>query len=396
MLIRYSVKNFQSFRDTTEVSLELNRKVQRLGWETRSKSGQRLATVVAVIGPNGAGKTALLKPIVFGAWFLGASFQAKSDAPIPIAAHFSSPNLPTELEFDAEGDDGRIWRYVLHATPQRVVHEALYQKHERFKYVFVRDWDDSSNEYSIKQQGFDFSPKEARKVRPNASLISTAAQYGVELARYLADNDIQSNIGYAGRMPFRPETELPNAARHFAANEAQRGEMVRLLRSWDLGLSDVSLRELTTQAAGEAAKKIWYPVGVHTSGKKGRHEILFHDESSGTQAAFVMLSRLLQSLSTGGLAIIDELESGLHPHMLEPILDLFANRVTNPHSAQLLFTCHAMEVLNLLHKSQVVLVEKNKNCESTAWRMDAVQGIRNDDDFYAKYMAGAYGAVPQI
>jgi hypothetical protein len=55
-----------------------------------------------------------------------------------------------------------------------------------------------------------------------------------------------------------------------------------------------------------------------------------------------------------------------------------------------------MEVLNLLHKSQVVLVEKNKNCESTAWRMDAVQGIRNDDDFYAKYMAGAYGAVPQI
>jgi hypothetical protein len=25
-----------------------------------------------------------------------------------------------------------------------------------------------------------------------------------------------------------------------------------------------------------------------------------------------------------------------------------------------------------------------------------VQGIRNDDNFYAKYMAGSYGAVPNV
>ena len=93
------------------------------------------------------------------------------------------------------------------------------------------------------------------------------------------------------------------------------------------------------------------------------------------------------------MAVIDEFENDLHPHMLEPILDLFASPVTNPHGGQLLFTCHAMEVLNVLHKSQVMLVEKSADCESTAWRMDSIQGIRTDDNFYAKYMAGAYGAV---
>lgn len=41
-----------------------------------------------------------------------------------------------------------------------------------------------------------------------------------------------------------------------------------------------------------------------------------------------------------------------------------------------------------------MLVQKNEDCESTASRMDAVEGIRNDDNYYAKYMAGAYGAVP--
>jgi hypothetical protein len=82
--------------------------------------------------------------------------------------------------------------------------------------------------------------------------------------------------------------------------------------------------------------------------------------------------------------------------MLEPILELFANPATNPRHAQLLFTCHAVEVLNLIHKSQVMLVQKNQDCESTACRLDAVAGIRNDDNFYAKYMAGAYGAVPEF
>ncbi len=396
MLIRYSFSNFQSFREPVEVSLALNGKVPQSGWESLSPSGHRLSTVMGVIGPNGAGKTALLKPVVFGAWFIAHSFQSKPDALIPLVAHFSEPNEPSEFEFEVDDYDGRLWRYVLRATRERVLHEALYQMKERYKYVFVRDWDKASNSYRIKQQNFDFDPTEARKVRPNASLISTAAQYGVELAKYLADLAVQSNIVVSGRLPYRPEIELANAAQHFAANKEQQKEMVRLLKSWDLGLSDVQLREIRVQGLGEESKKIWFPFGVHASREGKSHTLNFPDESSGTQSAFVLLSRLLQTLTIGGLAVIDEFESDLHPHMLEPILDLFANPKTNPNKAQLLFTCHATEVLSLLHKSQIMLVEKNDPCESSAWRMDAVKGIRNDDDFYSKYMAGAYGAVPQL
>jgi uncharacterized protein len=396
MLIRYSAKNFQCFHDKVEVSLAVNAKVQNLPWATESRSGLRLSTAMGAVGPNGAGKTALLKPAVFVAWFTGWSFQAKADSAIPITPHFAAAKKPTELEFDVEDDQGRLWRYVLHATPERVLHEAMYQKHERYKYLFVRDWDAATQSYDIKLQDFDFSLKEARKVRPNASLISTAAQYGVELAQYLANNHLQSNISSIGRVPFRAESDLVHAAHHFSENLSQRAEMVRLLKSWDLGLSDVELRELSIQEPGQDLKKVWFPYGIHTSRGGKRHELMLHEESSGTQGAFVLLSRLLPTLSNGGLAVIDEFESDLHPHMLEPILDLFANPLTNPHKAQLLFTCHAMEVLNLLHKSQIMLVEKGENCESTAWRMDSVSGIRNDDNFYAKYMSGAYGAVPQL
>jgi uncharacterized protein len=337
-----------------------------------------------------------LKPLVFGAWFMSNSFHTKPDTPIPIAPHFASVDEPTELEFEAEGPDSRMWRYELHTTRERVLHEALYELKERYTYVFVRDWNSKLEKYRIKQQNFDFASKEADRVRPNASLISTAAQYGVELAKYLTDMVVLSNIFDSGRLPYRPEIALPDAARHFSENAEQQQAMIRLLRSWDLGLSDVQLREIAVQDIGQEVSKVWLPFGVHASRVGKTHELSFVDESSGTQSAFVLLSRLLHALSCGGLAVIDELESDLHPHMIEPILELFANSETNRKKAQLLFTCHSAEVLGLLHKSQIMLVEKNDACESSAWRMDSVKGIRTDDNFYAKYMAGAYGAVPRL
>lgn len=397
MLHRYAFSNFQSFLDPTEVSLLLNGKVPALAWEATSLSGQRVSTVAAAVGANGSGKTSLLKPLVFAEWFIRASFHLNVDAPIPVAPHFNAPNEPTEIELEADDDQGRVWRYVVRLTPQQVMHEALYlRKSERFSYVFVRDWDDASQQYQVKQQDFGMPPAEARKVRPNASLISTAAQYGVALATYLISNSLHTNVVASGRLHFRAENDLPSAARHFAANAAQQAQMARLLKAWDFGLSDVQLRELTSQQPGGEVTKFWFPVGLHTDRSGATRELSFLEESSGTQSAFVLLSRLLPALADGGVAVIDEFENDLHPHMLEPVLDLFANPQTNPLKAQLLFTCHAMEVLNVLHKSQIVLVEKNAACESSAWRMDSVKGIRTDDNFYAKYMAGAYGAVPQL
>jgi uncharacterized protein len=172
--------------------------------------------------------------------------------------------------------------------------------------------------------------------------------------------------------------------------------MIELLRSWDLGLSDVQLREFQAPDAKGDMKPHRIALGMHRGRDQRSYLLPLLRESRGTQAAFVLLSRLIPVLEEGGLAVIDEFESDLHPHMLEPILDLFANPQTNLHNAQLIFTCHSMEVLNLLPKSQVMLTEKDEFNESHAWRLDSVEGIRSDDNFYAKYMAGAYGAVPRL
>lgn len=89
------------------------------------------------------------------------------------------------------------------------------------------------------------------------------------------------------------------------------------------------------------------------------------------------------------------MESELHPQMAIEIMRLFTDTETNPHNAQLLIATHSLEVLQYVEKNQIYLVEKN-DCVSDAWRLDEMKGVRRDDNIYARYLAGAYGAVPKF
>lgn len=394
MLRAFTLKNFQSFKESTRISLELNRHTPVDGRSFVSPLGSRLTKAAAIIGANASGKTTLIKSLVFVDWFVKHSFHARPDEPIPVEAHFSDVDEPSVFEVEFELD-GREWRYRLAVTSQRVHHESLHTRQSRaFSYVFTRDWAPERGGYVIRQQQFGLLQKEAEKVRQNASLVSTAAQYDVQLALKLASTNVFSNVHGLGRQTM-DQDQLMRASQFYARNADLRVQMATLLQQWDLGLTDVHVEShMVTNEMGKS-EEIYLPYGVHRVAAK-EHRLLFLHESSGTQGAFLLLSRILPALKAGGLVVIDELEADLHPHMLTPLLDLFFSSRTNPHNAQIVFTCHSMEVLSLLHKAQVVLVEKNDNCESDAWRLDAVKGVRADDNLYAKYMAGAYGAVPRI
>ena len=396
MLHSYRFSNFFSFKDPTEVSFRLSRHApaDNLSFESEIGDRDRLTKLLAVLGPNGSGKTNLIKPVAFVHWFLGSSFQFDPKRNIPIEPHFSSPNEPSSFEFEAEYD-GLLWRYTLEATKERVLKEALYKKTSRqFSYVFIREWQPDEKSYSIKQNEFGFLPAEAQKVRENASLIATAAQYQVPVAAAFANASVCSNVVATGRN--RLSIDHFRAAANFFADEPSHATLMStLLHEWDLGLERIEISKVKTTDKDGVEKEINLPLGFHHVNGKSI-PLTLHQESSGTQAAFVLLSYLLPTLATGGLASIDEMESDLHPHMLAPILKLFIDPKTNPRNAQLLFTCHSVDILNQLHKAQVVLVEKDRHCNSEAWRLDSVKGLRADDNLYAKYKAGAYRAIPRL
>jgi hypothetical protein len=389
MLHRYTFRNFCSFEEETLVDFQMPKTLRGPG-----VSEDRLSKILAVVGANGSGKTNLIKALTFINWFVSRSFRHAPEDLIPFEQHFFStdPSSSFEVELFVGGE---TWRYVLELTLKRVLHEALYRLNPTnyFSYVFKRNW--NGNSYDVDQQGFGMAPAEARKVRENASLISTAAQYNVPIALMMASLAVFSNVVQTGRVHL-DFALLLEAAEVFRRDDSLQKQMASLLREWDLGLSGVVLRELEFRESGKAeAVKRHVPFGAHSDGEHVAERIL-DSESSGTQGAFVLLSHVLPALAAGGVAIIDELEADLHPRMLTPVMDLFLSPQTNPRNAQVIFTCHAAEILNLLQKPQVMLVEKDERGRSESWRLDSVQGVRKDDNLYAKYMAGAYGAVPRI
>jgi AAA domain, putative AbiEii toxin, Type IV TA system len=399
MLHSYAFSNFRSFRDRVEVSLKLAENASVNGWDRMPPFGQRLTTAMAVLGANASGKTSLIQPLAFLAWFIPHSFNAKPDERVPITPHVTAPEEPTEFEIIGETADEpeTLWRYRLGITIRKVISESLERRTRRGQWHVVFDRTLASNDkYNVTQHGFDLDQSQAESVRPNVSLISWAAQFGVPLAQRLASMRVLTNINYGGKVLLPREHVIDYCTQFYAQNEELQARMRSLIARLDLGLSDILFREHEVLDARGEKTKHWFAFGKHLD-PKGQTEYLlpFSEESSGTKTAFMLLTQILSALETGGLVVWDELESDLHPHMLEPLLDLFSNSDTNRFNAQIIFTCHAVEVLRILQKSQVMLVEK-EGLESSAWRLDTLEGVRSDENRVSKYLAGAYGAVPRI
>lgn len=363
-------------------------------------TGDRLSKLVAVIGPNASGKTNVLKVLAFMRWFIASSFSEQHpNDEIPLEPHFfgEKTNTTFQIQFDHYGE---LYRYDLVLNRKRVIHEALFIKTSKlFSYIFKRMWDEDEQTYTILQKGFGFDRKEAAKVRSNASLIATAAQYGVESATQMqqAFMKIFTNVNSLGRVaPASTIDELLEVAEVFQHNQILGRQASELLCKLDLGLREVIIKsETITDPKTQKSMDINVPYGVHRKGKLEKQLELWR-ESSGTQRAYTLLSHLLPALSLGGVAVIDELEADLHPDMLVPLLELFIDPATNPKQAQIIFSSHSHEILEMLSKDQVLLVEKDSQGSSDAWLLSNVEGVRRDDNLYAKYRAGAYGAVPDL
>lgn len=389
MIRSFEFSNFYSFADPAVVSFDVGQQPTKSGYDLTYCDGSRGNRVLGLVGANGSGKSQLLRVLAFLAWFVRDSFQTlEPEKPIPYQAHrrFASKPSDFRLLFDMEGEE---YRYELTLHEGTVAKEALYLRtSSKFSYVFIRERLEAGG-YAFKQQGFGLNK---HAVRNNVSVIAAAhmqdSALAARLVRYF--KQFTSNLNMLGRAHLNP-TQLAESARFFRSEPTLHDEATALLRRFDLGLDDVTIRDMEGVLDTGEKNTIPLPFGQHGTGTDG-FELSFFEESSGTQALYVLLQRLLLVLKNGGVAVIDELDSDLHAHMLEPLLDLFRFEHTNPHQAQLLFSCHSPEILNLLSKHQVCLVQKEAHC-SDVWRLDEVVGLRADDNLYAKYMSGALGGV---
>jgi hypothetical protein len=409
MIHSFTFRNFCSFEDETALSFVVGEQAPDTHAFFPGAHGRRLSKVMAVLGANASGKTNLLKAYAFLCWFVRESFGETEAYVPPLFESFAftkdpSPDSEFAIEFEAEG---ALYRYRVRLDTKCVIEETFEWRPPekvKFRYLLKRTLTSKERErYDIKTQDPNVPDQVVTGLaRPNCSLVSALLHTGHGRTRHLAQLDrefrqVVCNVTFVGRRPisFSHFMHL-DLTKRFKSNKGLMQDVACLLSPYDLGLAGLTLGEVRLAMDGQTEPRTFdVPLVIHNvDGAEYGHALPF--ESSGTQNMCRLLANCLPILHDGGMAVLDEFEADLHPRMVPELVNLFLNPGTNPGNAQLLFSCHATSVLQELDKTQVYLVEKDERCRSHGWRLDEVQGVRRDDNLYAKYMAGAYGAVPNL
>ncbi|MES3032002.1 MAG: ATP-binding protein [Patescibacteria group bacterium] len=401
MIHKLSFTNFYSFKDTVTIDFVVDKNAPDTDSYFTDAYGERISKIMTIVGANASGKTNLLKSVVFLKWFIINSFTGL--APKDNISRRFKPFLfrnqkevsSFEIIFEIVDE---IYEYKLELTNERVIKEGLRVKSKETKKwsaIFDRQFKEGTKEYETNFGKLDVPSDFDKIVRENSSVLSAARQinnpYAVKIVDYFSK--IQSNIDEADT-PNKSNSQSIYSATEFFQNKPEMKEKAeKILQRFDLGISKVSIQKFFKADS----TPIYIPMAHHKHSDNDQESALtIFEESGGTRNLFVLLKDILAALETGDTVVFDELDNNLHPLMVPEIINLFRSKNHNPKNAQIFFSTHNVQILNELDKPQIVIVEKNEKNISEAWKLTDIEGVRPDDNYYAKYLAGVYGGIPKF
>ena len=392
MIIQFSIENFLSLKEQNTLSLVATplREEATLTENVLipiNDTGISLLKSALILGPNASGKSNVIKAFDFFKRFIINSFkdvQAGEEIEVEnFRLDVQSASEPTSLELIFICGENQF-RYGFNVTREKVQDEWLYRKTSRKRAkeveLFLRE-----------DGGFKVHPSmpllqdivNRRMVRPNALLLSAAAQFNdaaaVEIIGWLTDTTVMSCS--------EEERNWKDALRHFD-DEAMRERIVAFSRYADLGIEDieksgdrVTSRHNQYDAEGRVAQSVSFP--------------FLDNESEGTIKYFSLAYPIIEALDHGKRLIVDEFDSKMHPLLTERVISLFNSKETNPHGAQLIFTAHDSNLLSSgsFRRDQVWFTEKDRLGASKLFSL-AEYTVRSGASFEKGYLAGKYGATP--
>lgn len=413
MILSYKVKNFYSIgKDGATVNFLVDGNAPKTDLYIsvgKKTSTNRASLIETVIGPNASGKTRLLQGLAFMKHLISYSYQATPNIPLSpswFEPHRNSAKANSEISCRFTISN-RLFEYSLVFNSLIILEEKIKEYSLTNKRITAKNI--ASRKWNIKDKKYIFTDKclgitSAIELRKNASMIASAMHKDepTELTKLISDywtnNVIFYNLccfGNAEDTNNYLSNNYNNSVKKLLdpKNSKIKDAVKDILSQYDIGFNDFYSKEFEIPNKG----KLSIFGAVHKFEDK-KFNILLDEESSGTKRLISILSDILTALAvkSGGIAIIDEIDAFLHPDIVEALVNLFVYPETNPNHAQILFSTHDHRLLESLDRQQIILTEKNKFGETESWRLDEMKDVKSTDNYYIKYITGAYGGRPKI
>lgn len=402
MLLQFSIKNFRTFKDKATLSLIAS----NYDKDTREHEnivingifGLRLLKSAVIYGANASGKSKLLDAFAFMRYFvINSSKESQKGEAIkiePFRLDQSSKNEPTEFEVIFIHNKV-LFRYGFEVTKERIISEWLFYKPKTKEIeLFYRE----GNEYKIHNRNFSKGDTVVKEglVRDNALLISVAAQFNeksaIEVLEWFEKNRVISGLY---------DAEYRDNTVNKLSNKSNKNRVLKFLKAADIGIEDL---EILTINSGQFKESPFSTVLIIKNTYEDKNKIgttpffLSLDESEGTRKYFYILGPVIDALEDGGILIVDELDSKLHPNLVCKIVALFNSKEFNKNNAQLIFNTHDTNLLSsgLFRRDQIWFTNKNKYGEAKLYSLADFKSdeVRKTEPFEDNYINGKYGAVP--
>lgn len=385
MIRKIEFDNFYSFKDKQVIDFTTSKK--KGGIYYTSFDGVQITKVMGLIGPNNSGKTNVAKLFGFLKFFFTVPTRDETESEdTGYKAYEFGDNGITKIKVEFETDQ-YLCLYNLELCPKKIFREKMeikkLQKYSKFITLFDRDDGHISvNNTYVK----GVTKKRLESIKKDVSVIAfIQANYEIGVIAHIYDyfDEYWANVNEGGFI-FTPEDRLTDVAEIYRRIPKLKEKVDDFIKDFDLGIDGFSIQKEGKGINVEA---------IHKIGSK-EYKLPINYESRGTKSLFVDLLHILVCTHMHGRAlIIDEIEMGLHPEAVNKIVQFISEKFLDKKK-QFIFASHTFDFLKKFDAQQVCLIEKNDN-KSSISRLDEYD-IRPDENYYRKYLSGAYGAFPKI
>lgn len=406
MILEYTCENYKSIKEKVTFSM-LASKDNSFENLLISFNGISVNKLASIYGANGSGKTSFIGSLNFLRTLVCNSNNHQPGDKIRQFSHkLSSQGTPTSYTIQFVKENIR-YAYGLSYTTDHIISEYLYYfPNGKQAKIFDRNLETVTFGEKFKRDFetiLNFS-------KPNKLFLSVSANYSsVKEAETVFLFFKEDLIFY----PLAPEVNnwLEYSIERLTNEPNIKSLFIKFMNSIECPIKNINtkfetakitpemfptdmpspLKELLTQSNVQEARIIEADLDYEI------FSVDLNEESKGIQKLFEIFCPIIDIILKNKILIWDEIETSLHPRIINEILRLVLHGKKDSLS-QLIFTTHDTNLLDLnkFRRDQIWFTQLTSSRSSDLYSLTELKNVRKDENISKGYFNGKYGAIPFI
>jgi AAA15 family ATPase/GTPase len=425
MILEFKIKNFLSFKDEVILNFEATKdKYLEDSHIVEIEPGVRILKLLIIYGANASGKSNLINAVEFlrQFWFSSVDTKDEETGIIPFLLDDISKNEPSEFSITFY-PDSKKHIYSLVINNQQVIEEKLvYYPTIQPLEIFSRTLKGNMSEIIFNKKfkiGSAAKKEIAAKCLVNMSLFAAYNKVNVSIpeietvASWMKAQFLQSVL---------PGIDLEKYTESVLVKDATiKDYILKFLSNADFNITNIKTTledkivpddfisfvinsdfPIEEKERIKKEKTIQIPKTQFThritndKGELKDYELSGDLQSDGTLRTMGISGVFKKTIESDSFVAIDEIESSLHPRLVEYLLEQFLKQ--SIHS-QLLVTTHydgLLEEEDLLRNDNIWFTSKKNDGSTELYSLSDFKGINRITSLQKAYRYGKFGAIPNI